>query len=122
MGRDMDEYSLPPELVELENRLRDRPGENHVRENMAGGMRDRVMSAVRAELAMSARVPLHSPASNSCGGWCWAAVAAAVLIALNLVVVDGSATEFTGGLRPAHAMNPVQEMQLIDKLQKGILQ
>lgn len=72
--------SMPAELVELENRLADRaagePG---------AGMRERVMRAV-AEAAAPAR---------SSGGWHWAAVAAGVMVVMNLSMICASQTEFS---------------------------
>jgi hypothetical protein len=122
MGRDMNEHPLPPELADLENRLLARRGDSAASQSAATEVRAHVLSAVHAELAMEAKAQAHSSASVSCNGWCWAAVAAAVLVALNLALVDGSATEFTGGIAPVVRGDPSREMQQIDKLEKGILQ
>lgn len=107
-----DANDLPPELAALEARLGARPRDESAQ--AVAALRHRVMRAVHTELTNAPRVASFSL-------WPWAAIAAAALIALNLSLVSGSATEFTGGLVHNHPINPLQEIQQIDKLEQGIL-
>jgi hypothetical protein len=85
----MNPHSMPAELVELEDRLRGRAGEEP-----GAGLRDRVLRAV-AEAA--------APAQSSVAGWHWAAIAAGVLVVMNLSMISASQTEFSLG--PASGLN-----------------
>ena len=86
----MNPHSMSPELTELENRLKNRAGPEPTADS-----RDRVLGAVAVELARPAQAP-SVPQWDS--GW-WAAVAAGVLIVLNLSMASASENEFS--LRPA---------------------
>jgi len=84
--------SLPPELAELERRLRRRNGQD---ESVA--MRDRVLDAVRRELSQGHRIP-----TAMFDGWWLAGIAAAVLIVMNLSITTTSVPPHF-----EHAMNTV---------------
>jgi hypothetical protein len=108
----MERESMPPELLELENRLRARAGDEP-----GAGLRGRVMQTVAAELATRAR----PSAAETWNGWWWAAIAAGVLIAMNLSMVVASQNEFT--LRPAPSPNQMtaelQALWLLESQQEG---
>jgi hypothetical protein len=72
-------------------------------------LRARIVEAVADELA------------KPVGGnfWPCAAIAAAAIIAMNLAVIDGSLTEFTGSLHPSQTVQNLHHAQQIDALEKG---
>ncbi|MGD0390799.1 MAG: hypothetical protein ABSC42_17785 [Tepidisphaeraceae bacterium] len=101
----MDPHSMPAELVELENRLRARPGDE-----ATAGLRDRVLRAVA-----------ESSSAGALGAWHWAAIAAAALIVLNLSMIWASQEEFS--VRPALGPNQVaaefQALRQLETQQEG---
>jgi hypothetical protein len=97
--------SMPSELVELENRLLARRGVEP-----PAGLRDRVLRAV-AESALPKRGD----------GWYRAALAAAVLVAINLSMIWASQTEYL--VRPSPSANQISAelhaLRLIESQQGG---
>jgi hypothetical protein len=82
----MNDESLPPDLAELERQLESRSAGD-----ASGGFRRRVLQAVGDELAVGRK---------SAGKMNWrylAAVAAAVIIGLNLAMIAPSVTDFLEG-------------------------
>jgi hypothetical protein len=75
--------SMPAELVELENRLRDRP-----QDEPTADLRDCVLRAV-AESALRKQL-----SAGRWDGWYWAAIAVGVLVVTNLSMISASQTEF----------------------------
>ena len=93
----MNPHSMPAELVELENRLRARPGGEPT-----AGLRDRILQAVAASALAE-----QPPSAGPWDGWSWAAIAAVVFIVLNLSMISASQTEFSD--RPAISTNQITE-------------
>jgi hypothetical protein len=97
---------LPKELRQLENRLRGRTCAQ-----LPGGMRDRVLASVA-----EANSQRRSPARDQWDAWSWAAVAAAVLVAMNISLVSASQNEYS--VRPVPA--PIQvgaELQILQQFE-----
>ena len=86
----MNPPELPEDLAELERRLAARP-----RPEPSDDLRRRVMDAVRAELAGASAIPLKTPRRLSTWEFA-AAVAAAVVLALNLAVSGANDMDWTG--------------------------
>ncbi len=108
----MNRQSMPPELVELENRLRARQGEDPT-----AGLRDRVLQAVAESLVPGQPLP-----DGAWDGWYWAAIAAGILIVLNLSMISASQDEFSVG--PAPGPNQMgaelQALRVLEVQQEGI--
>lgn len=83
-------------LAELERRLQDLP-----REAPSAGLRGRVLSAVTDEL-------IRPPKSN----WSWPAIAAGVLILLNLSAIWSSQSQFRPGPATEHGQS-IREIHLL---------
>jgi len=79
----MDTNPLPPELAELESRLRSRIGYEP-----SAGFRARVVGAAE-------RVHASRPMVIQWGPMQWSAAAAAILIVLNLSMISASQTAFS---------------------------
>jgi hypothetical protein len=99
-------------FTEFENRLRDR-----LDHEATADLRDRVMTAIGAELAR--------PAQSSARRWdnqYWAAVAAGVLIVLNVSMVWASHDEYS--VSPAHGSQQmtaeIQAIRQLEMQQEGI--
>jgi hypothetical protein len=103
---------LPTELIALENRLRGR-----TRARLPGGMRDRVLASVA-----EANSQRRAPARDQWDVWSWAAIAAAVLIAMNLSMICASQAEYSMRAVPnANQVNAeLHALQLIESQQEGI--
>jgi len=108
----MNPHSLPRELVELENRLRHRACDEPT-----AALRDRVLRAAGAEAALSER----SPGTGRSNAWTWAAVAAAVVVVMNLSMISASLTEFS--IQPLTSPNQmaaeIQAIRLLESQQEG---
>jgi len=100
--------SISKELLELENRLRNRSADEPLTH-----LRNRVLGAVATELA----VPRQSALSPQWDGGWWAAVAAGVLIVLNLSMVCASQNEFS--VRPSRGAQQqiTTELQAVRQLE-----
>jgi len=110
----MDAESMPQDLAELENRLRNRSDAEP-----AIDLRDRVMRAVAVELAR----PVRSAPIGRWDNLYWAAVAAGVLIVLNISMLFASQDEFSIWPAPsAHQMtSEIQAIQKLEAQQEGTL-
>ena len=86
----MTRESLPPELRELEGRLRGRLNAEPPAE-----LRSRILRGISADLSM----PTQATFRRSNDAHHWAAIAAAAIIAVNLSAIDRSRTEFSGDCR-----------------------
>jgi hypothetical protein len=108
----MKVYSMPADLVELENRLRVRPGHEP-----PADLRDRVLRAA-AESALK-----RQSSVERWNSWYWAAVAAAVLLVMNLSMVSALQTQYS--VRPTPGANQLtaelQAMQQLEAEQEGTL-
>jgi len=104
----MNPHSLPPELMDMENRLHARPADQP-----SPGLRARVLQA-----AASA-----TPSSSQWNAWAWASIAAALLVAVNLSMISASQTEFS--IRPARGPDQftteLQTLQQLEAQQEGVL-
>jgi hypothetical protein len=110
----MDPFPISRELAELENRLRGRAGAEP-----SADLRDRVLRAVASELA----VPRRSPKAGQWDSGWWAAVAAGVLIVINLSMVCASENEFS--VRPAcgnqqQRTTEIQAVRQLEAQQEGL--
>jgi hypothetical protein len=110
----MSPDSISTELLELENRLRNRSADEP-----PAHLRDRVLGAVATELA----VPRQSASGGQWDSGWWAAVAAAVLIVLNLSMICASQNEFS--IRPARGTSQqitteIQAVRQIESQQEGL--
>ena len=85
----MNPGPLPPELQELENRLRSR-----YRPGPSVDPRVRIMQVVGSDLSFQT----PSSSSRNSDGWYWAAIAAAAIIVMNLSLIDAARTEFSRGV------------------------
>ena len=111
----MDKPSISTELTELENRLQSRTDIEP-----AAAFRDRVLSVVATELAKPAQSP---PVPRLDSAW-WAAVAAGILIVLNLSMVSASGNEFS--IRPMRnaeqqMTTEFQALRQLEAEQEGLL-
>ncbi|MGD0770495.1 MAG: hypothetical protein ABSB42_20105 [Tepidisphaeraceae bacterium] len=108
----MNPYSMPMELVELENRLRARPGDEPT-----AGLRDRVLQAVAESV-----LPEQPSSAGPWDGWYWAAVAAGILIVLNLSMISASQDEFSArpALSPNQTSAELQTLRMLEAQQEGI--
>jgi hypothetical protein len=87
----MDFQTMPPELMELEDRLAHRPGEEP-----SAGLREEVLRRVGQILAAGEPRAAGAPMN----GWWWGAAAAAVLIVLNWSMVSASGEQLSVGTAP----------------------
>ena len=108
----MNADAMPKELVEVEKRLRGR-----VYDEPTAELRERVMRTVAAELAKPRQASFF-------GEWdvgAWAAVAAGVLVVLNLSMISASQNEYS--IRPAHGANQmlaeIRALQRLEAQQEG---
>jgi hypothetical protein len=110
---DMENDSMPGELVELERRL---AGRRVAGGDAAGvGMRQRVLAAVAGELARQERGRGRAWLS-AMGEWGWPMGAAAALFVLYLSMTSASQDAFS--IRPAgDAQQMVAELQVIGALE-----
>jgi len=108
---DMTPESLPKALAELEDRLRTRPAVKPT-----AGLRDRVLRA-----AAASALPSETSSAAPWKTWYWAAIAAGILIVLNLSMISASHDEFS--IRPAGQPDPMaaemQALRLIEAQQEG---
>jgi hypothetical protein len=106
--------SMPPELVELENRLLRREGGDAG----AAELRDRVLRAI-------SEPPLSSqpPSTGRWAGWYWAALAATVLLVLNLSQITASESEFSllPQPNPNQTAAEYQALRQLESQQEGML-
>jgi hypothetical protein len=104
----MKSSPLPPELLELEERLRAR-----FNAEPSADLRFGIIQSV------DRNVSVQTPSSRQNGdGWYWAAIAAAGIIALNLSVIDSTRTEFSRGAGISQMVN-VEPLQEVPSLKPG---
>lgn len=104
--------SSPAELTELANRLFARSVDEPT-----GALRNRVMQSVAHELAL----PQQPSSVGQAGDWQWAAIAAAVLIVMNLSMVFASQTEFLVWSRPNRdqTASEIHAVRVLEAQQEG---
>jgi hypothetical protein len=107
----MSSDPMPRVLVELEDRLRGRPVDRPT-----PGLRDSVLRA-----AADSTLPVRSSYAGPWKAWYWAAIAAGVLIVLNLSMISASQDELS--VLPARSLDQVaaeiQALQALEAHQEG---
>ncbi|MGD1275933.1 MAG: hypothetical protein ABR964_01765 [Tepidisphaeraceae bacterium] len=106
----MNSGALPPELHELESRLRGRfsPG-------ASADLRFRIMHVVGSDLSFQAQ----TSSGRTSDRWYWAAIAAAGIIAMNLSLIDSSRTELSGRASISQSVVNVEPMWRVSPLEPG---
>ena len=108
----MDNHLISTDLTDLENRLRKRHDPRP-----AVDLRDRVLRAVAAELAQPRQ---SSSVPHWQSGW-WAAVAAGILIIMNLSMICASDSAFSARAptAPRQLATDLQDVRLLESQLEG---